>query len=477
MNRLRASLLVSCLVLSGLAVGQVEPNQATSAPSSQNQRTIWSLPTQAPSFGSAAAGDIDGDGKPEIVFGTYFNDEHVYAVNAEDGSLLWKHKSLGGPIDTSVLIFDVNGDGKLEIIFGDSAYGTLFCLDGSGKQVWQYQGQSGTDSPAAAADLDGDGDIEVVYGTMKSRKAGTGFVNVLEGKTGKLVWSAAVPGHVQSEPALVDVNGDRVLNVLVTNWMGDNHLRALSGKDGSELWKFETGDWVYHGVSFFDFDRDKKPEIVIADRKGQVWMLEGESGKTVWKAELEGERDGMVFGPTSLVDSDRDGVPEIAVCGWHLHLLDAKGRLLWRNEYGRRSIARGVAVSDVDGDGVEDLIFGHLTTLRMVRSDTGKELSAIDIRVGKDRYEHINHAPLVLDLDGDGRLDVFVVIGRGLPGDKEKGNYGRTMGLRGGAGRAGAGAGWLMFRGGPRHSGGRFPSDSGIRARSASDGPSGKQKP
>ena len=126
------------------------------------------MPTKAPSFGSAAAGDIDGDGRLEIVFGTYFNDEHLYAVNAEDGTVAWKFKSRGGPIDTSILIHDVNDDDRLEVIFGDSAYGTLFCLNGAGEEVWTFQGQSGTDSPAAAADMDGDGDVEVVYGTMKN---------------------------------------------------------------------------------------------------------------------------------------------------------------------------------------------------------------------------------------------------------------------------------------------------------------------
>lgn len=461
MSILESAFLLLAAVSGGVpgdAVGdEQETRSAASAPTSQGSRIIWSVATQAPSFGSAAAGDIDGDGKPEIVFGTYFNDEHVYALNGEDGSLAWKFKSQGGPIDTSVLIFDVNGDRKPEIIFGDSAYGTLFCLNGQGQPVWEFKGQSGTDSPAAAADMDGDGDVEVVYGTMKSRKAGTGFVNVLDGKTGTPVWSAAVPGHVQSEPGLVDVNGDGVLDVLVTNWMGDNHLRALNGKDGSELWKFETGDWVYHGVSFADFDRDGKPEIIVADRKGAVWMLAGESGEVVWKAALQGEREGSVFGPTSLVDCERDGVPEIVVCGQHLHLLDAAGRLRWRNEYGPRSIARGVAVSDVDGDGVDDLAFGQGTTLRIVRADSGKELSAIDLRTGEDWQEHIDHAPLVLDLDGDGVLDVFVVAGLGRSGDTQKQNFGRAVAIRAGKGRAGKSGQWLMFRGGPRHSGARQP--------------------
>lgn len=438
-------------------------SQPASAPAGSQpalpERAIWAVLTRAPSYGSGAAGDINGDGKVEVVFGTYFNDENVYAVSGADGKVLWQFKSQGGPIDTSVLIFDVNGDGQPEIIFGDSAYGTLYCLNGKGEPLWQFKGQSGTDSPAAAADLDGDGEVEVVYGTMKSGKDKPGYVNVLKGKTGAVVWSAEVPGHIQSEPALVDVNGDKVLDVLVTNWYGDKQLRALDGKDGKELWKFETGDDVYHGVSFFDFNKDGKPEIVVADRKGHVWMLAGETGQLIWKADLEGEMEGTVFGPTSLVDADRDGVPEIVVCGLNLHLLDAQGKLRWRKAYGNggHSIARGVAVADVDGDGIDDLVFGQLTTLYAVRSSDGQEIWKVDIHSGSDQNEGIDHAPLLLDLDGDGRLDVFVVSGRGLSGAaEEKKNYGRAMALHAGDGRMSATNCWLMFRGGPRHSGGRL---------------------
>ena len=48
-----------------------------------------------------AAGGIDGDGKLEVVFGAYYNDEHLYAINAEDGSVLWTYKNLDGPIETT----------------------------------------------------------------------------------------------------------------------------------------------------------------------------------------------------------------------------------------------------------------------------------------------------------------------------------------------------------------------------------------
>lgn len=458
----------------------------SSAPQSAPAARLWSFPTSAPSFGSAALGDIDGDGRPEIVFGTYFNDEQVYACNAEDGSILWKFKSEGGPIDTSALLQDVDADGRPEVIFGDSATGTLFCLNGAGAPVWTFKGQSGTDSPPAAADLDGDGRVEIVYGTMfDGRERRMGHVNVLDGRTGRLVWTAEVPGCVQSEPALADLNADGTLDVLVNNWMGDDRLRALDGRDGRELWHFETGDWVYHGVSVLDADAAGNgqppptttraagsaprfhPNVVLADRKGHVWMLDGASGGVRWTAELSHEMEGMVFAPTTLLHLG-GGRQAVAVFGMHAHLLDASGRVLWERRFeSPYSIARGAAACDVDGDGREELIFAKDLVLHVVNAADGTDLAAIDIRGGNSPEEQADHAPLVFELDGVGWV-AFIVVGRGRSGETQPRNYGHAMLLRLGAnathasaasrpsaGPREAAAGWTTFRGGVRRLGWR----------------------
>jgi outer membrane protein assembly factor BamB len=420
-----------------------------------DKRVLWTFDTRAPSFGSGAAADIDGDGKPEVVFGTYFGDEHVYALNGEDGSLKWKFKSRGGPIDTSILIHDLTGDQKPEIVFGDSARGVLFCLDGRGREKWTYQGPSGTDSPAAAADLDGDGRIEVVYGTMKVRGK-DGRVVVLDGQSGQEKWSVSIPGHVQSEPALVDLNGDGVLDIIVTTWRGDNRVHALDGRRGEPLWTFDVGDSVYHGVSVFDFDRDRKPEVIVTDRAGTVRRLAGESGRVDWTGRVDGERPGMVFGPTTLVDVDGNGIPEIAVAGKNLHLVDGRtGKVRWKtNLPGDHSIHRGAVPCDVNGDGKPEIVFAKDCTVYAVAGRTGKIVWSHSVKIGDDPREFVKNVPLILDLDGDGRLDLFLVTGRADGRKHErKNNYGRAFALRLSSKRTRNAASWTTFRGSSRRLG------------------------
>ena len=62
---------------------------------SQVPRILWWFDTDDSSFGQCATDDIDQDDKYEIVFGCYRNDSMIYALNAEDGSLLWKFNASG----------------------------------------------------------------------------------------------------------------------------------------------------------------------------------------------------------------------------------------------------------------------------------------------------------------------------------------------------------------------------------------------
>jgi outer membrane protein assembly factor BamB len=303
------------------------------------------------------------------------------------------------------------------------------------------------------ADLDGDGVPEIVVGSMWKRNH-KGDVSVYRADTRKLVWRREFKGCVQSAPCLIDLNDDKVLDVIAASWRGDNAVHAFSGKDGKDLWTFETmGEedtprshlGMYHGVSAGVLRKGDGLRIAFATcstRRGTLFVVDAK-GKLVWKKVL-GE---YCFAPTTMADLDGNGQREIVVCGRKTHAFKHDGEKLWSADAGS---ARGPAIVDLDGDGDLDLVLGARGRKAVaLDGPTGKELWSFEATCGKHPYEGLDSGPLVADFDGDGRLDVFLVAGKGTS-DKTRGqNYGRAYAIRAGKGQGT----WKTFRGNHRRTG------------------------
>lgn len=122
-------------------------------------RLLWKFPLKSASFGGGAVADVDGDGKLEVAFATYFGDSTVYLLRGRDGHKLWAYREGNDCLDASLRFADVTGDGALELIVPISNTGRVLALDAkTGKRVWRYEtGRECIDTPPCIADADGDG--------------------------------------------------------------------------------------------------------------------------------------------------------------------------------------------------------------------------------------------------------------------------------------------------------------------------------
>jgi outer membrane protein assembly factor BamB len=405
----------------------------------------WWYDTDDASFGQSAAGDIDGDGLLEVVFGCYRNDSSVYALNADDGTLLWKfnaHPPGGeGCNDVAPVIYDVDDDGLMEAVVPASCNPVTFCFNGlSGTVKWQCDTR-GSDSPPTIADIDNDGEPEILHGEFG------GYVKCIDAEDGSEAWEIPVDTNswIQTAPTILDLDNNGQLDFVVGTWNFDgmDSIYAFRGDNQDFLWSYPVHDYMYHGTAVADLDNDGKPELVIGSYNDTLYCINGENGTTSWKYAASG---GYIGSPATIADIDNDGSCDVVfVSSYQVVALSGTGSFKWQYDipFYEQSF-RGVAVADINNDLFPDVIFGtDGGKVKALNGNDGSLIWSVDLA---DHYGNadfaLDHAPLVADFDNDDTLDVFIVGGHAEYPAFEN-NFGRAYMISAGKGN---GPDWLMFQ-------------------------------
>ena len=247
----------------------------------------WSAPVIA---------DLTGDGPAEIAVGT--NAGFAYCVSA-GGSVLWQQK-LGGSASFPLAIADLDGDGKKEVLA--AADRSLFCLDHSGKTLWQFTTHTACKG-ASVADIDRDGALDVVTACDDQ------VMYCLDGK-GNVKWAyhGGYSGGGSAgliPPSLCDMDGDGRLEIIFGDSNGS--VRCLDS-EGKERWYFQTGWSVSTPPTIGDVDGDGQMEVLAGFDDGAVLCLNGKPA-----VEWRFMTDFRVLSSPTLADVDSDGRVEVVV--------------------------------------------------------------------------------------------------------------------------------------------------------------------
>ncbi len=233
---------------------------------------------------SVATGDLDGDGKPDMVIASSgSNTLNFYKNTSTPGNISFTAQSalIAGTNPYSIAVTDLNGDGKPELIF---------TTQGSSNALSVMQNNSTKDSLAfstpvnyaslagafivVTGDLDGDGKPDLA---AVSAAAGT-VVTVKNLSTGGTLLLAApqsfTTGNYPVCVSLGDLNGDGKPDLITTDRYS-NSVSVLKNKSSIGSISFDSNvDYAIGADPFYavagDLDGDGRPDIIAANTSDAV---------------------------------------------------------------------------------------------------------------------------------------------------------------------------------------------------------------
>jgi MYXO-CTERM domain-containing protein len=274
-----------------------------------------------------ALGDLDADGKPDIVtLGIASGGGTRLLALEADGTVKWVATPTTSNAYAGPAIADLDGDGYGEVIYYDAVY--------------EYNGTKRFDITASlfpfALNWDSDDALEVVSSGKVYEPTGTLITTIGSGNL--------APGDfdLDGQPDLVVKNAS---------------VLAVYKHSGAALWSI-TSPWGSCGVvpTVADFDGDGIPDVAMAGNTSYK-VFDGETGAVLWSKAIV-DSSSCVTG-SSVFDFDGDGAAEVVYADERVfYVLDgATGAV----EYSNSSHASGTLfeyplVADVDGDGASDII-------------------------------------------------------------------------------------------------------------------------
>ncbi|MFN8180209.1 MAG: FG-GAP-like repeat-containing protein [bacterium] len=370
--------------------------------------------------------------------------------------------------------FDLEGDGRPDLFLGDQFNSNVYYLKNQGGtpnphftcETESYFGQlpaSGQDLVSTFGDLDGDGDPDVLVGSGTSGESGL-FQFRNDGPPGaptfSLVSSDFLPEidvGVNSTPAFASLDGGAVPDLFlgsgsqerIARWENVGTLHAPAFTLAAPTWMDFAGAGSWSCPEFCDLDADGDLDLFLGTFAGAVrWFRNDGTSVAPSYHEVVDASFGVAASKRINAKLDADAVPRFLdddgdgdldlVCGqWSF--TGATSLVFFRNDgtpqqpdfnwvtndwrsLGFSGQALAPAFGDVDGDGDPDLVVGRLDGTLAYFSNEGTP-AVPSFVAGPDPFAGIDvggganggSVPCLVDLDGDGRVDLAVgELGGGL---------------------------------------------------------------
>ncbi len=270
-------------------------------------------------------------------------------------------------------------DGSKEILTGDGE-GSFRVFDGLTLETkLELHGLIRDAHGIVVGDVNNDGASEIVIGTGYKMDYPSGAVYIVSPANGEIV-NSFEPGNASRirGMAIVDIDGDSfnelILGVGValgeTPGEGYIYVYQINGMNITREWKSEDLNGDVEGLKVVDLDGDGKLEIIAANgyRLGPGYAFvfrhkgfDGEGTPPIFEKIWESENIGPKAYGLAVDDIDGDGINEIVIgnTAGFIWIFDGSNRELeWKSPL-LGSDLLGIVLGDVDGDGQIEIVAGQ----------------------------------------------------------------------------------------------------------------------
>jgi len=397
--------LATATVALGTLWALAAPGLAAAQPAPFASTPVWESGPANLTRG-AAVGDLDRDGKLDLVCATLAQPNELYRGEGRwfATSSSWTPPAAG---TATVAVGDVDGDGDLDVVCGIAGKNTLYINDDGllGTTPSWTSTASVTTLCVALADVDNDGDLDLVC--AESAAGVSLFLNTGGAFEEPAAWTST--RNQTGAVALGDVDGDGNLDLVCGNLAGQENAlyRNVGGTfEASPSWTSDS-TFTTTAVRLGDINGDGRLDLVCANRASNTAYLN--VGATFDTAPAWVSNPQHLALSVDLGDVDLDGDLDAVFgneAGVNTFYRNTGGALeldpSWSS--GRSDDTAGLVLADGDGDGDLDLVCCNSNQTNVVYENVSPPLPGAADWVSTNSG---NTLGIVLgDVTGDGRLDL-----------------------------------------------------------------------
>jgi uncharacterized protein (TIGR03437 family) len=406
-------------VLLGKGDGTFQSGAALPAAASGSQ--IWAF----------AAGDLNADGKIDLVYADISNQVVVPLFGNGDGTFRSGQAYAVSQLPDFIVLADYNHDGRLDIVNGAGDQRFFGVSDNSGDTDILLNNGDGTFQgvpayfPLPNSEASG---TSTSIGGVATGKFGGKFQGVLTSGTGLTLFPGDGKGGLQTPQAIpfsgparavvaADFNGDGMADAAVAN--GGNVAILMGNATGfATPATFPAGGSFATALAAGDFDGDGKVDLAVmtTGTPGTLSFLKG-NGDGTFRAPVAIPAG---VSPTSLAAADLNGDGKLDLVfadqgttgsdGAVYVALNAGGGVFQAPVRVFAGTFPAVGIGDVNGDGKPDLVVASDAAAGGGVVDwlqgNGNGVFQAPIAIGTSESD--NNAVLVQDFNGDGHADIVL---------------------------------------------------------------------